>query len=126
MVNLNQSDFEIKKLHVELPEITLDSKGKIIYSEKIHISLEIMIANIGLGQTIMDCVLKHKGIPSYLIINGFMGGSFLDEAKYATYINSYSKSIKKLYYKKQGTFILPKANLSYLLYIYIHMMYKAH
>jgi hypothetical protein len=34
LVNLNQSDFEIKKLHVELPEITLDSKGKITYSEK--------------------------------------------------------------------------------------------
>jgi hypothetical protein len=36
MVNLNQSIFEIKKLHVELPEITLDSKGKITYSEKIQ------------------------------------------------------------------------------------------
>jgi hypothetical protein len=36
LVNLNQSDFEIKKLHVELPEITLDSKGKITYSEKIQ------------------------------------------------------------------------------------------
>jgi hypothetical protein len=36
LVNLNQSDFEIKNLHVELPEITLDSKGKITYSEKIQ------------------------------------------------------------------------------------------
>jgi len=36
LVNLNQSDFEIKKLHVELPEITLESKGKITYSEKIQ------------------------------------------------------------------------------------------
>ena len=36
LVNLNQSIFEIKKLHVELPEITLDSKGKITYSEKIQ------------------------------------------------------------------------------------------
>ena len=36
LVNLNQSDFEIKKLHVESPEITLDSKGKITYSEKIQ------------------------------------------------------------------------------------------
>ena len=34
LVNLNQSIFEIKKLYVELPEITLDSKGKITYSEK--------------------------------------------------------------------------------------------
>ena len=36
LVNLNQSIFEIKKMHVELPEITLDSKGKITYSEKIQ------------------------------------------------------------------------------------------
>ncbi|MEY3843181.1 MAG: hypothetical protein RIR80_753 [Bacteroidota bacterium] len=34
LVNLNQSIFKIKKMHVELPEITLDSKGKITYSEK--------------------------------------------------------------------------------------------
>jgi hypothetical protein len=88
-----------RKIKPRIAEALSFLDSAIIYSEKIPINLEIMIANIGLGQTIMDCVLKHKGIPSYLIINGFMGGSFLDEAKYATYINCYSKSIKKLYYK---------------------------
>lgn len=68
------------------------------YVKKIPIHLEIMIANIGLAQTIVDCVLKTKGVPSYLIINGLMTGKFLDEAKYATHINGYSESIKKHYF----------------------------
>lgn len=68
------------------------------YIKKQPIDFEIMIANIGLVQTIVDCVLKKNGVPSYLIINGLMGGKFCDEAKYATYINSYSESIKTHYY----------------------------
>jgi hypothetical protein len=70
----------------------------IYYVERLPIHLEIMIANIGLVQTIVDCVLKTKGIPSYLIINGLMTGKFLDEAKYATHINGYSESIKNHYF----------------------------
>jgi len=68
------------------------------YLKKQPIDLEIMIANIGLVQTIVDCVLKTKQVPSYLIINGFLGGEFCDDGKYATYINSYSESIKMHYY----------------------------
>lgn len=68
------------------------------YVEKIPIHLEIMIANIGLLQTIVDCVLKIKRVPSYLLINGLMTGNFLDEAKYATHINGYSESIKACYF----------------------------
>jgi len=71
----------------------------ITYVDKLPIQLEIMFANLGLIQTIVDCVLKSRGVPSYLIINGLMGGSFLDEAKYAKYINSYGVEIKKNYYK---------------------------
>ena len=102
--NVTKSVFSVieRQIKPRIAEALCFLDSAIIYSEKIPINLEIMIANIGLGQTIMDCVLKHKGIPSYLIINGFMGGSFLDEAKYATYINSYSKNIKKLYFKNAG------------------------
>jgi hypothetical protein len=69
------------------------------YVDKLPIQLEIMIANIGLVQTIVDCVLKTKGVPSYLIINGLMMGDFLDEAKYADHINGYAESIKRHYFK---------------------------
>lgn len=74
----------------------LDSVVRYIENYPIH--LEIMIANIGFVQTIVDCVLKTKNVPSYLIINGLLSGKFCDDAKYATYINSYSESIKKHYF----------------------------
>lgn len=68
------------------------------YVDRLPIHLEIMIANIGLIQTIVDCVLKARGGVSFLIINGLMTGKFLDEAKYATHINGYSESIKSYYF----------------------------
>ena len=71
----------------------------IAYIEKHPIHLELMIANIGLVQTIVDCVLKVKGVPSYLIINGLMPSTFGDEAKYASYINCYGVETKKNYYQ---------------------------
>ena len=74
----------------------LDSVVRYIKRHPIH--LEVMIANIGFVQTIVDCVLKTKNVPSYLIINGLLSGKFCDDAKYATYINSYSESIKKHYF----------------------------
>jgi hypothetical protein len=46
----------------------------------------------------VDCILKTKQVPSYLIINGILGGKFDDEGKYATYINGYSDNIKKHYF----------------------------
>jgi hypothetical protein len=70
-----------------------------IYLEKHPIHLEIMIANIGLVQTIVDCVLKSKGVPSYLVMNGLMISAFGDEAKYAKHINGYGLEIKKNYYQ---------------------------
>lgn len=68
------------------------------YVEKFPVHLEIMIANIGVVQTIVDCVLKSKGVPSYLIMNGLMPSKFGDEAKYALHINSYGLETKKNYY----------------------------
>ena len=75
------------------------------YVEKHPITLEILIANIGLVSTSMDCVCKTRGIPSYLIINGFMGGGYLDEGKYATSINCYSSSIKENYFREMSNVV---------------------
>jgi hypothetical protein len=74
-------------------------KSTIKYFEKHPVHLELMIANIGLVQTIVDCVLKTKGVPSYLIINGLMPSTFGDEAKYASYINCYGIETKRNYYQ---------------------------
>lgn len=70
-----------------------------IYVKKQAINLEVMIANIGLEQTIMDCLLKSNGITSFLIINGLLPSKFGDEAKRATFINSYSEETKVNYFK---------------------------
>ena len=77
----------------------------IAYVKRQEIHLEIMIANIGLLQTIVDCVLKTKNVKSYLIINGLMPSKFGDESKYASYINSYSEETKRNYYKNAGNVV---------------------
>ena len=69
------------------------------YLDNNPIKLAVLIANIGQVSTMVDCVCRARSIPTYLIINGLMSGDFLDESKYATFINSYSKSIKDHYYK---------------------------
>ncbi|MBK6908543.1 MAG: hypothetical protein IPH08_16185 [Rhodocyclaceae bacterium] len=69
------------------------------YLDKNPIKLAILIANIGLIATLVDCVCRARGVPSYLIINGFMSGEFLDESKYASTINAYSASIKENYFR---------------------------
>ncbi len=69
------------------------------YIERTPISLEVMISNIGRVQTLVNSVCKAKGVQSYLIINGLLAHSYLDEGKYADVINSYSTAIKEHYFR---------------------------
>lgn len=69
------------------------------YLNRHPISLEILIANVGQLAMLVDSVARARGVPSYLIINGLLLSEFLDEAKYATVINSYSKSIRDHYFR---------------------------
>lgn len=75
---------------------TLDSCIK--YLDSNNVDLVVLIANIGHTVTLFDLVCKHKKIPSYMIINGMLLNNYQDEAKYATYINAYSKSIEENYF----------------------------
>ncbi len=86
------------KIHAVLPEALRILSSVTQYLNNRPINLEILIANLGLTQTIVDCVLKTRQVPSYLIINGILGGQFGDEGKYATYINGYAENIKKHYF----------------------------
>lgn len=76
---------------------TLDSI--VHYLDRNPIQMELLIANVGDVVSILDCACKARGIPRFLIINGWMGGDFLDESKYATVINAYSVSIKEHYFR---------------------------
>jgi hypothetical protein len=42
---------------------------------------------------------RISGIPVYLVINGLLAASYLDEGKEATSINAYGESIKREYFK---------------------------
>ena len=94
-----------QRIKPRVPEALRILSSTISYVEKYPIHIELMIANIGLVQTIADCVLKTKGVPSYLIINGLMPSTFGDEAKYASYINSYGPETKRNYYQNAGNVV---------------------
>ncbi|MFT6906224.1 MAG: hypothetical protein ACJAS1_002889 [Oleiphilaceae bacterium] len=87
-----------KKLLEELPKQIRILNNIINYVEVNSISLEVLIANIGRVPTLLDCVIKQRKIPSFLIINGLLGPAYSDESKYATMINGYSESIKENYF----------------------------
>ena len=57
------------------------------------------ISSIGLINRLMINYCKKNGIPVYMIINGLIANSFLDEAKEGTWINSYGASIRDNYFK---------------------------
>jgi hypothetical protein len=88
-----------KRILNKVAEVLLTLDCVINHLNKKQIKLAVLIANIGLVATLVDCVCKTKRIPSYLIINGLMSGDYLDEGKYATVINSYSKGIKEDYFR---------------------------
>ncbi len=70
------------------------------------IDLSIIVSNIGESSTLFDLACKSNGIPSYLIINGLLGVDYIDESKYATFINSYSVSIKNNYFKGMDNIVV--------------------
>lgn len=100
-VDVTDSVFKIieQRIHGQITETLRALDSVINYLNKNSIQLAILIANIGLISTLVDCVCRARNIPSYLIINGLMSGDFLDESKYASVINSYSISIKEHYFR---------------------------
>lgn len=75
------------------------------YLDKHPIRLTLLIANLGQVATLVDCVAKNRGVPSYMIINGLLTNAYLDEAKYSTIINAYSKSIRDHYFRGMNNIV---------------------
>jgi hypothetical protein len=65
----------------------------------------ITTTNIGITNSLLQNYCRIQNIPIYLIINGLLGGDYLDEAKDATWINSYGESIKKNYFKEMDNIL---------------------
>ncbi len=106
--DITQIIYEIieKRIAVSLPNILRTLDSCISYMDKNSVDLEILIANIGHTATLFDCVCKSRNIPSYLIINGLLLNKHQDEAKYATYINAYSNSIKENYFTDMDNVVI--------------------
>lgn len=88
-----------KRVFSRMPHTLRILDSVIKYIERYPLKLEILIANIGHVATLVDCVCKHRGIPSYLIINGMLLNAHQDESKYATIINCYSTSMRNNYFQ---------------------------
>jgi hypothetical protein len=82
-----------------LPRILRDLDSVIKYLNTHPLKLVVLIGNVGQLAMLVDCVAKSRGVPSYLIINGFLGNAYMDEGKYANFINSYSTSIRDNYFR---------------------------
>ena len=87
-----------RKIAEVLPGVLRALDCVINYLDRHPLRLEVLIANIGQVAALVDSVAKSRGVPSYMIINGFLSGEYLDEAKYATVINAYSSSIRENYF----------------------------
>lgn len=105
--NLTEAIYTIIESRIEsrISPILRTLHSVIRYLDKHPIQLEILIANMGLTATLVDCVCKARGVPSFLIINGMLTREFMDEAKYATYINAYSPSIKEHYFRNMENIV---------------------
>lgn len=75
------------------------------YFETNPVGLELLIANIGDVSTLVDCVCRARGVPSYLIANGILATPFVDDSKYASVINAYATSIRDHYFRGMGNVV---------------------
>ena len=79
---------------------TLGMLDRVIrYLDRMPLTLEVMIATLGQMNMLVHSVCKQRGIPSYLIVNGILAHAYLDEAKDASRINAYSRSIRENYFR---------------------------
>lgn len=115
IVGLNNEEFDLTNLTNQLilkrVEEALENKLRLLesaisYLDENSLDLVVLTANIGAFPTVFHLVATSKGIPSYMIINGLMICNYLDEGKYATYINSYSNSIKNQYFKEMDNVLV--------------------
>jgi len=71
------------------------------YFKTRSLNLMVTFTNLGVVNALMTEFCRKKGIPVYLVINGLLANSFLDEAKEATLINAYGPAIKKNYFQEK-------------------------
>jgi hypothetical protein len=88
----------LKRAATVLPECLNRMDDILDFFSKRPLKLMITTTNIGLTNCLMLNYCHARNIPTYLIINGYLGNAYLDESKDARWINSYGPSIKEHYF----------------------------
>ncbi|TKB95372.1 MAG: hypothetical protein E8D41_01045 [Nitrospira sp.] len=106
-VDVTENIYQVieRRVSSQMPETLHVFDCVLRYLDKNPLSLVVLIANIGRVATLVDCVSKERGVPSYLIVNGMLCSAFLDEGKYATVINAYSESMKDHYFRRMDNVV---------------------
>jgi hypothetical protein len=89
----------LKRIHEPFAKCLKTVDSIIGYFNKKKLNLMVTIANIGFTNCLMINYCHRHNIPTYLIVNGLLVHSYLDEAKEATWINSYGESVKNNYFR---------------------------
>jgi len=89
----------LKRIQEPLAQCLKTMDSIIGYFSKKKLNLMVTIANIGFTNCLMINYCHRRNIPTYLVINGLLAHSFLDEAKEATWINAYGESVKNNYFR---------------------------
>ena len=88
-----------RRIRSLLPATLRNLDCVIRYLNRFPLKLVVLIGNVGQLAMLVDSVAKNRAVPTYMIINGILSNEYLDEAKYASFINSYSVSIRDNYFK---------------------------
>lgn len=89
----------IRRIRKPLAECLKTVDSIVGYFGRRKLNLMVTIANIGFTNCLMINYCHRHNIPTYLIINGLLAHSYLDEAKEATWINSYGESVRNNYFR---------------------------
>ena len=71
------------------------------YVLNLPVDLVISISSLGLKESLIRIIAKKYGAVDFIVINGILCSRFSDEGKGFDYTNSYSESIKNLYFGNQ-------------------------
>lgn len=82
-----------------LPDYLSTLDAIIGYFKHRQLALMVPVTETWMTNCLMMNYCDANNIPIYMIINGFLGPAYGDEAKHATVINSYGESIKNNYFR---------------------------
>ena len=106
-INISDSLYTliISRISKAIPSYLCFIDSLLKYFAKRKLLLAVPITNLASKNCLLLNYCESKNIPTYLIINGLLTSAFSDEAKYATWINSYGESLRDNYFKGMNNIV---------------------